>query len=415
MKKLFWFMLALTWTSTASALPSTETAKSLLEQDPILQGARAELEASQLEARNVKASPYEWTVEATGQRRRYDSGGGSSNEWNAGLQRGVRWPNKVGLDHRLGETLQQEAEWRFQKAREESARDLLTLWLDWAQARTRVSLLEQQQALAQENVDIVGKRVRAGDAAAQEAGLAQGESANLASQLAAAQLDAREAELALTSRFPGASLSDAVLPDPEAPAGNPEEWRQRLLAVHSTLALAQLQAQRAGLTADRAAAERLPDPTLGVFTASEARNTENIVGVSVSMPLPGGRRLREAKRARAEATATALTAQTELLRAQQQAAQRWQAATDSVAIWRLAEQSATAQRESAQRGQRAFQLGEGSQQDLLLLRRQALTAAETALAARVAALRAVQTLAIDAHRSWLDDEVPPSAPIPVTP
>lgn len=410
MKKLLWFGLAMTWISVASALPSTEAAKALLEQDPVLQGARAELEATQLEARNVKASPYEWTVEATGQRRRYDSGGVSSNEWNAGLQRGVRWPNKVGLDHRLGETLQQEAEWRYQKAREESARDLLTLWLDWAQARTKVSLLEQQQALAQENVDIVGKRVRAGDAAAQEAGLAQGESANLASQLAAARLEAREAELALTSRFPGIALNDAALPDPEAPVGSPEDWRQRLLSANSTLALAQLQAQRAGLAADRAAAERLPDPTLGVFTASEARNTENIVGISVSMPLTGGRRLREAKRARAEATATALTTRTEMLRAQQQAAQRWQVAMDSVAIWRLSEQSATAQRESAQRGQRAFQLGEGSQQDLLLLRRQALSAAETALAARVAALRAVQTLAIDAHQGWLADDVTPSAP-----
>jgi hypothetical protein len=81
--------------------------------------------------------------------------------------------------------------------------------------------------------------------------------------------------------------------------------------------------------------------------------------------------------------------------------QRWQNVASSVDIWRLAEQSATAQREFAQRRKKAFALGETGLQDLLRIQRHAISAAETSLSARVPALRVAYSLEIDAHQGEL--------------
>ena len=43
-------------------------------------------------------------------------------------------------------------------------------------------------------------------------------------------------------------------------------------------------------TGARVRADRVPDPTLGVFTASEAFRRERVVGLSLSIPLGGSYR-----------------------------------------------------------------------------------------------------------------------------
>ncbi|MGU4704116.1 TolC family protein, partial [Burkholderia cepacia] len=65
------------------------------------------------------------------------------------------------------------------------------------------------------------------------------------------------------------------------------QWRQRVLAESDTLRITQESLKRAELTANRARADRIPDPTVGIYTASEARRSERIVGISVSIPLGG--------------------------------------------------------------------------------------------------------------------------------
>lgn len=412
MKKMYLLtlMAALTVQGFAQhsyAMPATDTVRQQLDNDPELAAARAQLEASGYAAESTAASPYEWTVELAGQRRSYDTGGANSNEWSAGIQRGVRWPNKMILDHKLGDAAQQEAQLRYDLAREQAAQDFLTLWLDWSQAKTREALLQKQHVLAAESVSIVGKRLSAGDAAAQDATLANAELSGLASQLAAAALETQHTESTLRNRFPDLSLSDSTLPEPKPPEGERENWKKLILAVNPNLALAHLRVQQATLTAERAGAEKLPDPTLGVFTASEAQSTEKIVGVSISMPLPGARRFHESSRARAEASAAELTSHSEIRRAESQALQDWQSAMSGVEVWRLAEQSAQAQSESALRSQKAYGLGEIQLQELLLIRRQAISIADTALTARVSALRAAYTLEIHAHQGWLTDTQAP--------
>ena len=68
--------------------------------------------------------------------------------------------------------------------------------------------------------------------------------------------------------------------------------------------------------------------------------------------------------------------------------------------WLLAQESARGARELARLSQRAYTLGEGDLQSLLLVRRQALDAVGAADTARAEALRARHRLLIDAHLIW---------------
>ena len=71
----------------------TEIARPLLEQDPGVAAARAGLDVALQEADILDRSPYEWTTRATGQQRRLESGP-RYNEWNAGIERTIRFPVK---------------------------------------------------------------------------------------------------------------------------------------------------------------------------------------------------------------------------------------------------------------------------------------------------------------------------------
>lgn len=129
-------------------------------------------------------------------------------------------------------------------------------------------------------------------------------------------------------------------------------------------------AKKAELSAARARADRIPDPTVGVYTASEAFRNERIVGLSLSIPLSGSYRSERMHQALQEAEAA----------------------------------RAKVKRDSARLTQRAYGLGEADLQTLLLARRQALDASTAAEQARVEALRWHCRLLIDAHLIWALEE-----------
>ena len=73
------------------------TALRWLTNDPALVSADNALAAANIEANQQALSPYDWVANGTYQRR--DTGTGSnSNEWNVGLERTFRLPNKVKAD-----------------------------------------------------------------------------------------------------------------------------------------------------------------------------------------------------------------------------------------------------------------------------------------------------------------------------
>lgn len=396
---VFSSMVAAAEVAVPSDLPPTVIARRLLDADARVSNARAALDAARIEGRLLAEGPYEFNLRAARAQRKIKDGPGHA-EWNAALERPIRWPGKAALDQKLGELTVDEAEARYGDALHEASRELLSLWMDWVGAKHASDIVAAQRSSAQANLDAVDKRFRAGDAAKLDVHLAQAESAELARAASELATQAAAAAARLQGRFPSIPLDRPQLSEPQPLSGDLASWQQAILAHSHELRIPEAQFARSQVTAERARAERMPDPTIGTYFASEVGGNEKIIGASVSIPLPGSRRSLLAS----QAIAAVEVARFELT-AQQRAVEAEIAANVSLArghyeTWRAAEQSAGAANENARLIQRAYTLGEADLQAVLQARRLALSAALTANQARVAALRAHYLLLVDAHTIW---------------
>lgn len=388
---------------TPGLLPSS-IARPQLDQDPGVAAARSGLEAARLEAGILEQSPYEWTARLSSQRRTLEAGA-RYREWNAAIERGLRLPGKAAADESLAKATIEEAEALYGDALHEAARELLTLWLDTLGTERGRELADANRSAAQENLDAVEKRARAGDASGLDVSLARGELAEQQRSANDASTLATVARGRLQARFPGIGVSAGALSTPVRIKEDAAYWRSRILAQSDELKIAQAQLQKAQAFGARARAEKLPDPTIGLFSASEIGGGERITGISISIPLPGGQRSRRADKA--THSVEAARQEVELRKRQLEAdiAASVATAEGSYLSLQIAETGATAIQDNAKLMQRAYTLGEADLQALLSARRQATTATQNALAARMTALKAHYLLLIDAHLVWdLDHE-----------
>jgi outer membrane protein TolC len=385
--------------ATPPELPAADQAMAAIDQDPAVAQARHAVQAATHSAAMLDASPYEWTAGATAQRRRID-GSGNSNEWSAQLERTIRIGGKAQLDRDLGHAGLQQARAQLGAARHETARAIVDLWLDWLMARQTREGLQEQGRFAESNVNAVETRRKAGDASMLELGVAKGDLAEVQRQTSLAAAAEAKAHATLRVRFPQLPLDAKPLSEPVPLERDEAQWREQIAAGSDLLRAARQTLRKAELTAARSRADRMPDPTVGVFASSEAFRSERVVGLSLSIPLGGAYREHSAREA---------LQQVEVARAGLERQQRdldvvvatlVSEASSSVERWRLAEQSAVAAREGARLTQRAYSLGESDLQALLLVRRQALEANNAAVAARADALRARYRLLVDARLIW---------------
>lgn len=377
----------------------TEIARSLLDQDPRVAAARAGLEVAKQESSILDKSPYEWTGKALGQRRSLDTGP-RYREWNVGIERTIRLPSKGSADRNIGKATIEESEARYGEALHESARDLVSLWVDWLAAERGRELAALNFVAVQENLKAVDKRSRAGDASQLDLNLA---SADLAEQKRMdndAKTQASAAWARLSIRFPGINRQSALLPSPMLIVEDETLWRDRIIAESDELKVVQTQLRIAQAQADRARADRVPDPTFGVYTASEVGGRERISGITLSIPLPGG--LRDSRSSKALAAVEVARHAVDLKKRELETdiASAWVTARGTYESLQIANQGALAMQENAKLVQRAYALGEGDLQTLLLARRQVTVAANSALLAQVGALKAYYGLLIDAHLIW---------------
>ena len=384
---------------TPTDLPSTESAQVWLRQDPSVQEALAGTAGADHVAGMLRASPHEWTIKASTQQRRYEAGP-TSREWAAQLERTIRLPGKKAMDRQLGDVEIDLAQARLGEAIHEAARSLLDLWMAWVHAEHTKRLITEQVAFAQSNLQAAQVRQRAGDASRLEVNVAAGDLAEVQQRLAEADAEATKAYARLRIRFPGASADLPKLSEPQPVNVTEQEWRERVVASSDPLRIAELEVRKAERQAERTRADRLPDPTVGVFTASEVFGRERVVGISVSVPLPGGYR-----RERLGQALTAVDAATAARDRQQRVieteiAEAYADADGNHTRWQLATKGARHAADTARLTQRAYALGEADVQTLLWARRQSLEASQAALDARVTALRASYRLLIDAHRIW---------------
>lgn len=381
-------------------LAPEDSSQLLIEREPRVVQARHALEAARHRAEGLAAGPYEWTVQAGAQRRSFRDGAPASSEWSAGLERTVRIGGKAALDRQLGEVQVRLAQAQLGQARREAARELLDLSLNWLAAdRTRL-LWTEQLAFAQANFNAAGVRRRAGDASALEQNVARADLAEVQRQLSAAANEEAKARARLRARFGQLDLQPVALSAPLSLEPDGALWRERMLAVSAVLRTAQAELRRAELTASRAGADRLADPTFGVHAASEGRGSERIVGLTVSIPLGGTYRNSQLREALAQVEVSRAAVDRSRRELEADIAESLADAGGSLERWKFAEQARVATQENAQLAQRAYTLGESDVQAVLLARRQSVDAALGAAQARVDALRARYRLLVDAQLIW---------------
>lgn len=390
-------------------LPSTEQALAAIDQDPAVLQARRAVQVATHSSAMRAVGPYEWTVGATGQRRRIDgsgSGTGNSTEWSAQIERPIRIGGKAALDRGIGEAGLRQARAELAAARQGAARVLADQWLDWLAAGQSRARLQEQVGFAETSLKAVETRRKAGDASLLEVGVAQGDVAEARRQASLAAAAQARAQASLRVRYPLLSLVPLVpltapqLSEPLALERTEAEWRQRILAVSGRVRAAQEALRKAEITAARARADRIPDPTVGVFTASEAFRRERVVGLSLSIPLGGTYRAQAALEAEQQAEVARVGVDRETREIEVEVAIQVAEAVSSLERWHLAEQATAAAGDAARLTQRAYTLGEADLQTLLLVRRQSLDAVNAAASARADALRARYRLLIDAQLLW---------------
>lgn len=381
-------------------LPSTAQASAWIEADPAVARARLAAEAANHGGAAIAAGPHEWTARVQGQRRSYQDSGARSNEWTAALERAIRVNGKAGLDRQLRDLEVELGRARLGEARHEAARTLADAWTGVIVAKRQHALLRDQLAIAMSNLDVVTKRQRAGDASALDSNVAQGDIGSIARDVSQAATEVVKAEATLRVRFAAVVPDGIVLPPPQTPVWPEAQWRERVLEEADPIKTAETEWRRAGVTAARARADRIADPTVGVFAANEAMRNERVVGLSISIPFGGSYRSARALQAGKETDALQAALDQTRREIELEAAQTYAEATGSLERWRIASETARLSAESARLMQRAYGLGAADLQALLLARRQATDAARAAVQAQGEAVRWEMRLLIDAHLIW---------------
>lgn len=395
--------------NTLADLPPAAAVAQVLKAAPAVRAAGSTVRAEEANRARLEAGSYEWNVRLTTQRRRVSAADfepkGDFPEYGAAVERPIRLPGKAALDSELGTKGVEVAEWAQGDALHEAGRVLLRDWFAWLREGETARQWAEQADLLGRHAHRVARRQELGDAARVESVLAEAALAQAEAQLAQARARERTAAETLRRRYPGLPLPAAVqLSEPLPVAGDEAQWSAAIVEHSHELGLARGEAQRAQVAAGRAGRDLLPDPTLGMHFGRERGGEEHIVGVSLSIPLPGKARRAGAEAARAQADAASNREAAALQKVSSEAATLYQAAAAARTSWESSRQAAARLAQAAEMTARAYQLGEGSLADLLAARRLANEASLAERLARLDALELRYRLLLDAHRLWALDE-----------
>ncbi len=386
----------------ADYLPDPAAAEAALWASPMVAQARGEFAAQTLKSQGLQHGQAEWAVSAdVAQRRIQTTLRESQAEWGVALSRPLRLPAVAAADRTLAGALTAHAEANLGEALHESGRQLLTLWFDGLNEASQTQMWQAQLQLAEQQLEAVNARIRLGEAPRAERANAEAALAQVRLQQQQAGLRMQQAHSRLLAQFPALPLPpDRGLPQPVPPAGSADAYVDAVLEHNHELARARRQAEVLQAEARQLAKRRNVDPSMGVFYKNEAGGDEHVLGLNVGLTLPGAAR-RYNQQAAEQLSATAQDAAMRLeQRLRQEARADFEAATAHAANWQQAERAAQALEESARLAARAYSLGEGDLDQVLLTRRLALDGRVQARLAQVAALAADARLKLDAHELW---------------
>lgn len=381
-------------------LPPAAQVKQTLENLPQLRASRANLIAEKANAERLRVGPHEWIARTTGQQRR-ENFGNNYFENEIAIERAIRYSSKAEKDIAIGKNSIEVADAALADSWHEAARSLMSLWFSWLREERQARRLQEYAQILNRELSIAEKRVKAGDAPRIEIMLAETELA----KAQAAQLQAlRRAELLvaeLEKKFPRIVLhASTTLAEPPTIEGSTADWREKILTDNHELELAKRTAQNEKLIADRILLEKTPDPTVGVRMVQERGGSEKILGLTLSMPLPGEYRRRQAEVALARADVAQERAQETRAKVEAMASQVSLTALSAKALWQTMANISTQTEANAQLASRAYALGEASLAETLLARRNAIEALNFAEQAQLNALEAYSRLLLDTHAIW---------------
>lgn len=385
-------------------LPPTEIVARVLRSNPMVLAAGSQIRVEEANRSRLEAGSHEWNIRIGGQQRRSSPATGSDErftEWNAALERPLRLPGKASADAELGAAGVSLAETAHGDALHEASRNLLKSWFLWLKETAAAAQWGEQVALLGKQGKSVQRRQQLGDAAQLETIQTEAALAQAEAQLAQARVRQQTAGEDLHRRFPGLPvIAPASLSEPAAIDGNEDEWINAILEHSHELQLARGESQRAQMQAGRSGRDRLPDPTVGVHVSRERAGEDRIVGAYISIPLPGGARRATADAALAQADAFGRREAAATQKITAEAASLFHSARAAFATWQAGRNAAERLTRAADMTARAYQLGEGSLNDLLSARRLANEAQLSQRLMQLEALELRNRLLLDAHRLW---------------
>lgn len=388
-------------------LPPAEIVARVLTANPTVQAAGSQVRAEEANRTRLESGPYEWNLKFGGQQRKVIPSNGTNeryNEWNAAIERPLRLPGKGALDAQIGAAGVALAEVAHGDALHETSRSLLKSWFIWLREGSTAQQWGEQVALLEKQTRGVRRRQQLGDAARLDSIQSEAALAQAQAQQVQARLRQQTAAEDLRRRFPGLPLEEPKeIAEPTPISGSASEWVTRLLEHNHELGVARGEAQRARILAGRAGRDRLPDPTVGVQVMRERGGEEQIFGAYISIPLPGGARRATSDAALAQADAYGSREAAALQKVSAEAANTYYTASAALATWQAGREAAERLTQAADLTARAYQLGEGSLNELLMARR---LANEAQLASRLMQLDALEQryrLLLDAHQLWAFD------------
>ncbi len=392
---------AMSATARAGYLPDPIAAEAALWASPTVAPARGEFAAQSLRSESLRRGREEWTVGADALQRRVDTPQDRFTEWGMALSRPLRLPGRARADDALAGALAAHAEASLGEALHESGRQLLALWFDWLAASNQVHVWQAQATLADQQLAAVNARIRLGEAPRAERVSAEAALAQIRLQQQQAATREQQARNQLRAQFPELPVTqDTALPQPMPPAGTADAYVDAVLEHNHELFRARRQAEVLQAEARQLAKRRSVDPNVGVFYKNEAGGNEHVLGLNVGLTLPGAAR-RTDQQAAEQLSTTARDAVIRLeQRLRQEARADFETAVARVANWQQADRAAQSLVEAARLSARAYSLGEGSLDQVLLNRRLMLEGELMVQQAQLDALSAATRLLLDSHQLW---------------
>lgn len=390
------------------SLPPVAATRQVIAALPQVQAARAGVSLALARGQRMEAGTYEWNLKA-GTQRRSETSGPQYVEGELAMERSIRWGGKADKDRELGQAGLAVGQSGYADAWHEAVRSMVKAWYDWQRERSTSRLQSQQAALAQEQLTVAMRRVKAGDAPRMDQLMAQAE---FDRSVAAHEL-ARGRELVqlgeLQKRFPGivpvAYVDTAVLQSTHLQLpGDPQVWLHRILDDNHEIELAEAEVRVARLQSQRAQLDARPDPLLGVRAARERGGQDTLLGVYVTIPLPGA--YREAEQRATLALLDAAEQRLSLTRQRVEAAAQRVVlqATHATSVWQRLASVDLSMASLARLSVKAYGLGEMTLTEALQARRSALESSLVSDTARWDAQEAVSRVLVDSHRLWPAEE-----------